>query len=296
MAPIAYLTARGQKQGDIKGGATEKGREGSIPLISVAYDVETPLDPASGLPTGKRVHKPITVVKVIDQATPTLLQALVTNEVLTSAKIEFWRPVPEAVSPVFHHCADERPDSPELPSRLPAKTFRMNTSKCNSPIRRSPGATRRRAIRRKTIGALEREARRSGRHRNGADQLQDGPIRTEEVLPADVVHGLNFADEPDARLYHRTTRNRKVLDPEGHDRPGGEERVEFVAGTIELEDRIVGEPELHCVIGLARDLYAQHSLNSATVSLKRVCANSDKIDFAHCHLTLPVRDARRARS
>ena len=101
MALIAYLTLRGQKQGDIKGGATEKGREGSIPLISVAYDVETPLDPASGLPTGKRVHKPIRVVKVIDQATPKLLQALVTNEVLTSVRIEFWRPVPEAVSPYF---------------------------------------------------------------------------------------------------------------------------------------------------------------------------------------------------
>ena len=97
----AYLTLRGQKQGDIKGGATKKGREGSIPLISVAYEVETPLDPASGLPTGKRVHKPITVVKVIDQASPKLLQAFVTNEVLTSARIEFWRPVPEVVSPYF---------------------------------------------------------------------------------------------------------------------------------------------------------------------------------------------------
>jgi type VI secretion system secreted protein Hcp len=97
----AYLVMRVQKQGDIKGGATEKGREGSIPLISVAYDVETPLDPASGLPTGKRVHKPIAVVKVIDQATPKLLQALVTDEVLTSVKVEFWRPVPEVVSPYF---------------------------------------------------------------------------------------------------------------------------------------------------------------------------------------------------
>jgi type VI secretion system secreted protein Hcp len=97
----AYVAFRGQKQGDIKGGATEKGREGSIPLFSVSYEVERPLDPASGLPTGKRVHKPITIVKVIDQATPQLLQALVTNEVLTSARIEFWRPVPEAAAPYF---------------------------------------------------------------------------------------------------------------------------------------------------------------------------------------------------
>ena len=101
MAMIAYLTVHGQKQGDIKGGATEKGREGSIPLISVTYGVERPRDPASGLPTGKRVHMPITVVKLIDQATPGLLQALVSNEVLTSVRIEFWRPAPEAVAPYF---------------------------------------------------------------------------------------------------------------------------------------------------------------------------------------------------
>ena len=101
MPIIGYLAARGQKQGDIKGGATEKGREGSIPLISVAYDVERSFDPGSGQPTGKRVHKPISVVKVIDRATPTLLQALVSNEILTSVKIEFWWPFPEAVSPYF---------------------------------------------------------------------------------------------------------------------------------------------------------------------------------------------------
>jgi type VI secretion system secreted protein Hcp len=101
MATTAYLTVHGQKQGEIKGGATEKGREGWIPLISVAYGVESPRDPASGLPTGRRVHTPITVVKVIDQASPNLLQALVANEALTSVKIEFWRPVAEAASPYF---------------------------------------------------------------------------------------------------------------------------------------------------------------------------------------------------
>ena len=101
MAALAYLTVHGQKQGDIKGGATEKGREGSIPLISVAYEVDAPFDSATGQASGKRVHKPITIVKVIDQASPRLLQALVTNEVLTSVKIEFWRPVPEAAAPYF---------------------------------------------------------------------------------------------------------------------------------------------------------------------------------------------------
>ncbi|MBV8105970.1 MAG: type VI secretion system tube protein Hcp [Hyphomicrobiales bacterium] len=101
MAPIAYLTVHGQRQGDIKGGATEKRREGSIPLISVAYEVDAPVDPATGHVTGKRIHKPVTIIKVIDQASPKLLEALVTNEVLTSVKIEFWRPAPEAAAPYF---------------------------------------------------------------------------------------------------------------------------------------------------------------------------------------------------
>ena len=157
MAAIAYLTAHGQKQGDIKGGATEKGREGSIPLISVAYEVDAPFDSATGQASGKRVHKPIMIVKVIDQASPRLLQALVTNEVLTSVKIEFWRPVPEAAAPYFSIMLTNAALAGS-PWRHPAKTLRMSTSRCNSPIRRSRGPTWRRVYRRKTIGSPRREA------------------------------------------------------------------------------------------------------------------------------------------
>ncbi len=101
MATIAYLTVHGQKQGDIKGGATERGREGSIAVISVAYEVDAPYDQTTGAASGKRQHKPVVITKTIDPATPKLLQALVSNEVLTSVKIEFWRPAPEVVAPYF---------------------------------------------------------------------------------------------------------------------------------------------------------------------------------------------------
>jgi type VI secretion system secreted protein Hcp len=94
MAMTAYLTIKGTKQGDIKGGVTDKGREGSIAVIAVSYQIETPLDPASGGATGKRQHKPITITKAIDAATPNLFQALVTNELL-AAEITFWRPPPD---------------------------------------------------------------------------------------------------------------------------------------------------------------------------------------------------------
>jgi type VI secretion system secreted protein Hcp len=92
MPTMAYLTLKGAKQGDIRGSVTQKGREGTIALYSVSYGVETPIDSASGVATGKRQHQPIRIVKEVDQTTPQLFQALVTNETLT-AKIEFWRPL-----------------------------------------------------------------------------------------------------------------------------------------------------------------------------------------------------------
>lgn len=39
-------------------------------------------DAASGLPTGKRMHKPFTIIKEIDKSSPLLRQALATKEVL----------------------------------------------------------------------------------------------------------------------------------------------------------------------------------------------------------------------
>jgi type VI secretion system secreted protein Hcp len=61
-------------------------------VAAVAYAIESPRDAASGLPTGKRKHEPVTISKAIDQATPQLFQALVTNETLTTVKIEFVQP------------------------------------------------------------------------------------------------------------------------------------------------------------------------------------------------------------
>ena len=101
MTAVAFMTAKGQRQGDIAGNVTEKGREGTIALFAASYEIVTPYDPQSGHVSGKRQHKPVTIVKVIDQASPKLLQAMATNEVLTSVKIEFWRRTPEAAGPYF---------------------------------------------------------------------------------------------------------------------------------------------------------------------------------------------------
>ncbi|MEK7863105.1 MAG: type VI secretion system tube protein TssD, partial [Chloroflexota bacterium] len=80
-----YLTLKGQKQGDIKGSVTQKGREGSISVQYLQSKIVSPRDAASGLATGKRQHEPLVVRKTVDRSTPLLLNALVTNENLTEA-------------------------------------------------------------------------------------------------------------------------------------------------------------------------------------------------------------------
>jgi type VI secretion system secreted protein Hcp len=92
MALNAYLTLKGQKQGEIKGSVTQKGREGKIMVIAVSHDVLSPRDHASGLPTGKRMHKPFVITKELDKASPLLYNALVNNENIPEWELHFWQP------------------------------------------------------------------------------------------------------------------------------------------------------------------------------------------------------------
>lgn len=92
MALNAYLTLKGQTQGEIKGSVVQKGREGKIMIIAVSHDVHSPRDLASGLPTGRRQHKPLVITKELDQSSPALYTALVNNEVLTKFELQFWTP------------------------------------------------------------------------------------------------------------------------------------------------------------------------------------------------------------
>ena len=90
MALNAYLTLKGQKQGDIRGGVTQKGRENSILVHSFSNEIVSARDPVSGLPNGKRQHQPVRILKEIDQSTPPLWNALVNNETLVTWVLKFW--------------------------------------------------------------------------------------------------------------------------------------------------------------------------------------------------------------
>jgi type VI secretion system secreted protein Hcp len=92
MALNAYLKLKGQKSGEVKGSVTQRGRENSIMVIAVQHEVVSPRDAASGLPTGKRQHKPITITKEVDKSSPVLYNILVTNENIPEWSLQFWQP------------------------------------------------------------------------------------------------------------------------------------------------------------------------------------------------------------
>lgn len=66
------------------------GKEDSISVISISHELVSPRDPATGLPTGKRQHKPLAIVKLIDRSTPLLYRALVINEKMTTFNLAFY--------------------------------------------------------------------------------------------------------------------------------------------------------------------------------------------------------------
>jgi len=94
MALNAYLKLTGKTQGEIKGSVTQAGREDSIMVIAYNHEVVSPRDAASGLPTGKRQHKPLTIAKEIDKSTPLLMNVLTNNEQISKWELRFWQPSP----------------------------------------------------------------------------------------------------------------------------------------------------------------------------------------------------------
>jgi type VI secretion system secreted protein Hcp len=92
MALNAYLKLKGQRQGEIKGSVTQKGRENKIMVIAVSHEIISPRDAASGLPTGKRMHKPFVITKELDKSSPLLYNVLCNNENISEWELQHWTP------------------------------------------------------------------------------------------------------------------------------------------------------------------------------------------------------------
>jgi len=97
-----YLTLSGQHQGKIEGGCTIQGHEGSILVQGVDHTIEIPKSIQTGLPTGRRIHGPLTITKEIDKASPKLFQALTSGEQLSSAKLEYHRISPKGTEELYY--------------------------------------------------------------------------------------------------------------------------------------------------------------------------------------------------
>jgi len=90
--PLYISKIEGQTQGAIKGGVTQAGRKDWIECHAYEHKVTSPRDAASGLPTGKRTHSPVKIVKTFDKSSPLLFNVLVNNEDLKEVVFSFFRP------------------------------------------------------------------------------------------------------------------------------------------------------------------------------------------------------------
>jgi type VI secretion system secreted protein Hcp len=86
-----YVTITGTKQRKFKGETTIPAHAAQLVGVGFDYGVAIPRDSATGLASGKRVHRPVVFTKQWGAASPQLFQAAVTNEVLKTVQFDFYR-------------------------------------------------------------------------------------------------------------------------------------------------------------------------------------------------------------
>jgi type VI secretion system (T6SS) effector Hcp len=93
-----YITIEGSKQGVFKGSAgsgdakvARSAHKQRIAGIKFLSETTSPRDTATGQASGKRIHKPISITKQWDAASPQLFQALVNNETLNQCSLNLLR-------------------------------------------------------------------------------------------------------------------------------------------------------------------------------------------------------------
>ena len=67
------------------------GREGTILTYSMGHNVIIPRSPTDGLATGKRIHRPLCLLKEFDKSSPKMYQALCTGERLKEVVLKWYR-------------------------------------------------------------------------------------------------------------------------------------------------------------------------------------------------------------
>jgi type VI secretion system secreted protein Hcp len=115
-SPI-YMQISAVQRGDVSAGAMSEQSVGRlskarhVDRIQVqAYDsdISLPRDIQTGMPTGRRVHKGITVHKIFDKASPDLYAILASGEELNFVTLEFWRTAPTGIEEQYFEIKAER--------------------------------------------------------------------------------------------------------------------------------------------------------------------------------------------
>lgn len=101
MAGVFSVTIEGTKQGRFKGESARERLKDKLEGLTFSFEVASPRDAATGQAAGKRVHFPVTFTKQWGAASPQLVQAAVTNEVLKSVLFEFVRSDADGEEQVF---------------------------------------------------------------------------------------------------------------------------------------------------------------------------------------------------
>lgn len=89
MAFNTYLKLKGQRSGEIQGPSTNNRHPHEWIVTSTSHEVTSPRDPQSGLPTGKRIHRPMVVTVAWGANAPIIWGVLSTNENLSKVTISF---------------------------------------------------------------------------------------------------------------------------------------------------------------------------------------------------------------
>ncbi len=89
MAGTFFITIKGAVQGDFSGEPASSGKRHitNIPILGFDLEVSSPRDLSTGLPTGKRQWRPLTISKEWGPASVQIMAAMVNGENLQSVVI-----------------------------------------------------------------------------------------------------------------------------------------------------------------------------------------------------------------
>ncbi len=91
-ATTIRITVTGAKQGSFKGDVNSRLGAGGISVLRYEYSVTSPRNATTGQATGKNQHSMVTITKAWSPSSVQFYQALVSNEVLRTVVIEFFKP------------------------------------------------------------------------------------------------------------------------------------------------------------------------------------------------------------